>query len=447
MKEDFLHYLWRLARFDLRDLRTTEGEPITIQQFGTHNSNAGPDFDDARIQIGGLQWAGRVEMHLYSREWYDHGHDTDPAYDGVILHVVLEEDRPVYRTDGSRIPCLELRDRIPAGVRNSYWRLMHNEYWVPCQTQLQYASDGIRTVWLQRILAERLTRRGEEFAALLQSCDRDWEEAFYRSVARAMGGKVNGEAMQMLATSLPLRIILRHKHSLLQLEALLFGQSGLLPDEADGEAAYLTQLRREYALLRVKHDLRPIPATAWRFLRMRPNNFPTVRIAQLACLYYRSGQLFGKALAAANERELRNMFDVSLSNYWRTHYRFGTPADASDRRLGEQAVRSILINAVVPAYFTYGRLRSDQRYHDRSIELLEALPPERNQVVKKWRELGWAAADAGESQALLELKKNYCDATRCTSCTIGCRIMGRSDPGAAPLLTVNEEARAYRLAG
>ncbi len=447
MKEEFLHYLWRLARFDLRDLRTTGGEPLTIQQFGTHNTDAGPDFDDARLRIGALQWAGKVELHVYSSEWYAHRHEEDPAYDGVILHVVLEEDRPVYRRDGTRIPCLELKGRIPGGIRNRYWRLLHNEYWVPCQTQLQHVAPPIRNLFLQRVLAERLTRRAEDFTARLDASGRDWEDAFYRSLARSLGGTVNGEAMELLASALPLRILLKHKHSLLQLEALLFGQSGLLPEEVAEEDAYLKRLRREYALLRVKHRLRPLPATAWRFLRMRPNNFPTLRIAQLAGLYHRSGQLFGKALAAADVRELHHMFNVRLSGYWRDHYRFGPAGDPHAHRLGEVAIQSILINAVAPAYFTYGKLRGDARYHDRALELLESLPAERNAVIGRWRKLDWTARSAAESQALLELKKYYCDPTRCTACAVGCAILNRRGGDDAPLLTLQEETFAYHLLG
>lgn len=447
MKEDFLHYLWRLARFDLRDLVTTEGEALTIQHFGHHNTDAGPDFDEARVRIGGLQWAGKVEMHVKSSEWYDHGHEQDPAYDGVILHVVLDEDQIVYRRDGSRIPCLELNGRIPAGVRGTYWRLMHNESWVPCQDRVLEVAAPVRTIWLQRVLAERLNRKMADFSIRLENCQRDWEEAFYRSLARAMGGKVNAQAMEMLASSLPLRIVLRHKHSLLQLEALLFGQSGLLPEESSEEDPYVTRLKREYALLRVKYDLRPIPVTAWRFLRMRPNNFPTVRIAQLACLYFRSGQLFGKSLAAADEKELSNMYNIGLSNYWRNHYRFGAKVDRpGERRMGTQMVQSILINAVAPAYFTYATLRGEDRYRDRALALLEALPPENNAVIRKWHKLGWTASSAAESQALLELKKEYCEPTRCTSCGVGCTLLNRGD-GELPQLTIHEKPFAYGLVG
>lgn len=448
MREDFLHYLWRLARFDLRDLRTTRGEPITIQHFGIHNTNAGPDFGEARLRIDGLQWAGKVEMHVKSSEWYAHGHDTDSAYDGVILHVVLEEDRVVYRRDGTRIPCLELNGRIPAGVRNRYWRLMHGANWVPCERGLPEVGDPVRRIWLQRVLAERLNRRAKAFATRLDRSGRDWEQAFYELVARAMGGSVNAEAMEMLARSLPLRVVLKHKHSLLQLEALFFGQSALLPAAEDGEDGYVTRLRREYALLRTKHGLNPIPAASWRFLRMRPNNFPTVRIAQLACLCYRSGQLFGKALAAVGAKELTNMFDVSLSNYWRTHYRFGPAVKAGERRLGTQTIRLLLINAVAPAYVAYARARREDRYRERALDLLEELPAERNAVVDRWRKLGWSAGSAAESQALLELKHEYCDARRCTSCTVGCAILGLdTETNEDEVFAFEEEAAEYLVAG
>ncbi|WP_116106472.1 DUF2851 family protein [Lewinella sp. IMCC34191] len=447
MREDFLHYLWRLARFDLRDLRTTDGQPIIIYQFGVHNTHAGPDFDDARLIIDGLRWAGRVEMHLKSSDWYDHGHQDDPVYDSVILHVVLEDDRPVYRSDGSQIPCLELRGRIPAGLRGTYWRLLHNESWVACAGQLTAVAPPVRAVWLQRVLAERLSRKAVTFQSLVNRSDADWEAAFYQVLARSLGGSVNADAMEMLARSLPLRILQKHKHSLLQLEALLFGQSGLLPAAEQQVAPYVVRLHREYALLRVKYDLQPIPATAWRFLRMRPNNFPTVRIAQLACLYHRSGQLFGKALAATGQQELQNMFAVSLSNYWKDHYRFGAEAKRSDRRLGETAIRSILVNAIAPAYFAYGLHRTDERYRERALELLEALPAERNSVVSHWKKLGWPARSAGESQALLDLKQAYCTPTRCTSCAVGCSILNRTDEADGTVLSVNEEARLYQLTG
>ena len=433
MREDFLQYLWRLARFDLRELRTTEGERISIQDFGVLNRGAGPDFGQARVRVAGMQWAGQVEVHVSSSEWYAHGHQEDPRYDSVILHVVHEEDRPVFRRDGSRIPCLELRGRIPPGLMNSYWRLMHQEHWVPCMPQLHKVGAAVRTLWLERLAVERLEERSSRFLTYLEDCGNDWEAAFYRSLARSLGGRVNGEAMEMLAASLPLRVLQKHRHSLLQLEALLFGQSGLIPKappQGGEEAAYVSLLRREYQLLRAKYDLLPLPVTVWRYLRLRPGNFPTVRIAQLATLLYRSAQLFGKSLAAAGVEELRNMFEVQLSNYWTEHHRFGGRSKRrSKRRLGSGMVDNIIINTIVPAQTAYGLRREDDRYRRRALDLLQVLPPETNSITRGWRRAGVEARSAAESQALLQLKQDYCSVPRCTECAIGHVLLSR--PGAA----------------
>ncbi|NJC27296.1 DUF2851 family protein [Neolewinella antarctica] len=449
MREDFIHFLWRQARFDLRQLKTTTGAPISVQHFGEHNHDAGPDFSSGQIRIDGMQWAGNVEMHVNASEWYEHGHDTDLAYDNVILHVVYEEDRPVYRTNGQRIPCLELHGRIPPGIYQSYWRLLHNEYWIPCEHQLHLVDEPTKRQWIDNILHERLRAKSERILERLAANGRDWEETFYQFLARALGGRVNADAMEMLARSLPFRVLLKHKHSLVQLEALFFGQSGLLPEKCTGEEAYVTLLRREYALLKAKHGLRPIPTTAWRYLRLRPNNFPTIRIAQLSTMVYRTGQLFGKSLAAADAKELANMFEIELSNYWRTHYRFGKEGQAGRRRLGTDMINSILINTVAPALVAYSRHRSDARYYDRATDLLRTLPAENNKVMRKWSQLGLAPNNAGNSQALLELKTSYCAKTRCTDCAIGCQLLAASydNRGTEPLLSLNEQAQVYEVVG
>lgn len=447
MREDFLHFLWRQARFDLRNLQTTTGQRLSIQDFGIHNKDAGPDFSGGQIRIDGLQWAGNIEMHVNASEWYVHKHNDDPAYDNVVLHVVMEEDQPVYLSNGQRIPCLELKGRIPAGILNSYWRLQHNEYWIPCQNQLQLVGESTRQELLQQVLDERLSSRANAFSERISATNKDWEEAFYQLLARALGGRVNADAMDMLARSVPLRVLLKHKHSLIQLEALLFGQSGLLPTREEDEAAYLTLLRREYDLLKIKYGLRPLPAAAWRYLRLRPNNFPTVRIAQLAAMLHRTGQLFGKTLAAANAKELSNMFEIKLSNYWRTHYRFGKEGKPGERRLGSATIHSILINTVAPALLAYGYSRLADRYRERAFSLLRELPAEDNQIVRRWRKLGFSAGDAADSQALLQLKTDYCSRSRCLECSVGCQVLSQPyGPGAGPLLSVNEEAAVYVLA-
>lgn len=448
MREDFIHFLWRQARFDLRDLKTTTGAPISIQHFGIHNQDAGPDFSGGQIRIDGVQWAGNIEMHVNASEWYEHRHDNDPAYDNVILHVVYEEDRPVYRSNGQRIPCLELHGRIPAGIYQSYWRLQHNEYWIPCQHQIQRIGEPDRKNWLDQVLRERISAKSKRISERFIHNGRDWEETFYQFLARALGGRVNADAMEMLARSLPLRVLLKHKHSLLQLEALFFGQSGLIPEHEKEEHAYVTLLRREYQLLQVKYQLRPVPVTAWRYLRLRPNNFPTIRIAQLATMVFRTGQLFGKSLAAASPKELANMFEVELSNYWRTHYRFGKEGQAGRRKLGTVMVHSILINTVAPALVAYSKHRLDERYEDRALDILRGLPAENNKVIRKWSALGLKPENAADSQALLQLKQNYCEKTRCTDCAIGCKLLATtyaSDSG--PLLSINEQAQVYAVVG
>ena len=444
MREDFLHFIWRFARFDLRELRTTTGARLSIQDFGRHNTDGGPDFSNGQVRIEGMQWAGNVEIHVNASDWYAHGHQTDPAYDGVVLHVVYDEDRPVFRPNGERIPCLELRGRVHPGLLSSYHRLTHSATWVPCQHRLFRVGETVRSATLDAVLTERLADRADRFRKRWEYTGRDWEEAYYQSLARALGGRVNADAMDMLARSLPLRTLLKHKHSLLQLEALLFGQSGLLPEAAEGETAYVTLLRREYSLLRTKYELRPLPRAAWRYLRLRPNNFPTVRIAQFATMLHRTGQLFGKTLAAASARELMNMFAVKLSNYWRTHYRFGKETAAAERSLGATTIRSVLINTAVPALIAYGKAREDERYRDRAHTLLAELPPEDNRPLRKWAELGWPAGNAAESQALLQLKAEHCDRSRCLECPVGQDVLantyGEDD---APLLSVNEQTVVY----
>lgn len=440
MREAFLHYCWRLARFDLRELKTTTGQQITIVELGEHNQNAGPDFLGSRLQIDGIEWAGNVEIHQYASEWYRHKHDTDAAYENVILHVVLEEDRPVFRPNGERIPCLELRGRIPGGLVKTYWRLLHNAYWVPCQNQIGSVNKLVKQAWLDRLLVERLGRRAAEMKIRLDASKRDWEAVFYQSLASSLGGKVNAEAMDMLARSLPLRIVLKHQHSRLQLEALFFGQAGLIP--ATSDELYPQQLAREYQVLSTKYKLRALPPKIWRYLRLRPANFPEVRIAQLACLFANTGQLFAKTIAVEKVNELMNMYVVQLSNYWQTHFKFGSPSKASPKRLGKPTIQNILINTVAPIYLLYGKLRGDLRFQERALSLLADLPAEKNHILNGWQQLGFKLNNAAASQALLELKKHYCDQKRCLHCSIGCAIL-KTDDQAGPALTLNEEAQVY----
>lgn len=421
MKEELLHYAWRMQRFSRTDLQTTDGQPIEILHLGFHNTHAGPDFLNARLRIDGTLWAGHVEMHLRSSDWMQHGHQRDPAYENVILHVVFEEDLPIRRAAGSTIPCLEMKQRISRRLAAHYQRLVQSEQWVPCASSLESVSELARNLWLDRLAAERLEEKASHIAQQLARNQESWEETFYQFLARSFGGKVNAEPMQMLAEKTPLLLLSKYRHSLFQMEALLFGQSGLLQGPFEDE--YPRRLQQEYHFLQHKHGLHPLPPQTWKFLRLRPANFPTVRIAQLATLLHQQTGLFSRALAARNTAELENLFEVKLSNYWWSHYTFDKPSARQRKALGLPSVRLIIINTIAPLLFLYGQRKADDRLQEHALNLLETLSPERNAVIERWQAHGMKAASAYQSQALLQLKSKYCDRRRCLECAIGSALL------------------------
>jgi Protein of unknown function (DUF2851) len=421
MKEDLLHFLWRTRRFEQTGLRTTEGEPLEIVSPGNHNTHAGPDFLDARLRIGGTTWAGNVEMHLTASEWLRHGHQGDAAYGNVILHVVLDEDQPVLRNDGTRIPCLEMRNLVPPGIAATYQRLLHNEHWIPCHNLFHTVPDMTRTLWLDRMLVERLEQKTTAIRTVLEANGGDWEETFYQFIARNFGLKVNAEPFEALARSLPQRILARHRDSLPQLEALLFGQSGLLPDQTDD--AYPNELKKEYGFLRKKYDLTPIEAVQWRFLRLHPGNFPTIRLAEFARLVQRSAHLFSRILEVGTQKDVEALFTVKLDGYWLTHYTFDNISPQRNKSLGKDAVRLLTINTIVPFLFLYGKIRGEEAFKDKALHLLETLPPERNAILDGWQRLGVEPPSAYQTQGLLQLKNVYCDRKRCLECAIGAGLL------------------------
>lgn len=421
MKEDFLHFLWRAHRFDLSDLRTTQGEPLEILQWGEYNRHAGPDFQQARLRIGDTLWAGNVEMHLRASDWMRHKHHDDEAYRNVVLHVVLEEDEPVLRPNGERLPCLELKSRIPPRLSGAYLKLMQSENWIPCQHLFYTVPDITWRLWLDRLAVERIEQRTQSMLSVWEETMHDWEESFYRLLARSFGAKVNMEPFEHLARITPLLLLAKYKNNLFRLEALLFGQAGLLEKEFEDD--YPRKLQREYRFLQQKHELTPMQGAQWKFLRMRPASFPTMRIAQFAALIFQSEHLFSKILAAKDVAEVENMFAVKLSNYWQNHYVFDKESAPKVKSLGRDAVHLLLINTIVPVLFLFGRKRGETRYQDKAIELLETVEPESNQVIENWKKLGFKPGSAYETQALLQLKQHYCDAKRCLECAAGSAIL------------------------
>lgn len=421
MKEELLHYVWRVQRFNCTHLMTTQGQKINILQFGQHNRDAGPDFTNARIQIGDTLWAGQVEMHLKASDWLKHEHQLDPNYSNVILHVVLEEDIPICHPNGEPIPCLELKSRIPGKVAKMYQRLQHNSDWIPCQQLLPQVPAITRQIWLDRLLVERLQRRCIYIKDQLTTYKYDWEACLYHCLAKSFGMKVNGDPFERLASHLPLRIIQKHRHNILQLEALFFGQAGLLNQSFTD--AYPLQLQREYKFLAHKYQLQPISKNHWKFLRMRPANFPTIRLAQLARLYHQTEHLFSKILAIQHIKEVENLLAIQVSHYWKDHYLFDKPSSSRVKSLGKSSIHLFTINTIAPILFLYGKEKDQGTFCEVALQLLEEIPPESNHIISKWKEVGFTPRSAYQSQALLELKKEYCHPKNCLDCSIGSTIL------------------------
>lgn len=421
MKEAFLHFLWRWRRFDIRALRTTDGQELEILHPGELNTHAGPDFFNARIRLSGTLWAGNVEMHLRSSEWLAHGHDADRAYDNVVLHVVLDEDAPILRKDSGRIPCLTLRDRIPPRLLQSYFRLENEKHWIPCAPTFAQADGIVRLNWLDRLMVERLELKTTAVAHQLEATGQHWEEAFYRHLAYGYGLKVNTEPFSQLARLLPLNLVSRYRNRLTQVEALVFGQSGFL--EMPFEEDYPSMLAQEYRFLQHKHQLHPMEVPLWKFLRLRPAGFPTLRLAQFASVLHHNELLWNAVLDARDMKEVTTLLQHEPSDYWHNHYHFGKAGKWGAHKPGEDFIRLLVINVLAPFVFHYGKIKNKPDLVDKALHWLEAMPPEDNVVLRAWASLGCKAQNAAQGQALLQLKTHYCDGQRCLECAIGTALL------------------------
>ena len=425
MKEEWPHYIWRFQQYRAHTLYTTQREPLQIIKAGFYNTDAGPDFRESEIKVGATRWYGHVEIHVRSSDWNRHGHTQDPAYQNVVLHVVLEEDEPILRANGTRIPCLELQTRIRPELLQTYRKLYQKPGTIPCAGLIHQVPVLTRQLWLDRLQVERLEERAQRTLHCLEKNTGDWEATFYQLLARGFGLRVNQDAFQELASRTPLNILRRHRQQLWQLEALLFGQAGLLP-EATPEA-YPNELRKEYQFLQKKYQLVPMTGQAWKFSRMRPAGFPTIRIAQLAMLLHSTDHLFSRVIVVEQVAEIHHLLSVKVSNYWATHYRFGKLTAFAEKRLGKQAIDQLIINIIVPFLFAYGQTRASEKHCSRAGQLLEQVAAESNSILRSWKKLGMEATHAGDSQALLQLRKHYCDAHRCLECGIGTWLLRQSE--------------------
>lgn len=422
MNESFLQYVWQLQYFNKSDLTTTAGEKLNIIKPGILNGDAGPDFTQARVQIDSIEWNGSVEVHIQSSGWIEHKHQDDPAYENVVLHVVWQEIKPVYRKDGTRLPTLEIKDRVDSGLLKSFQKLVNTSATIPCERYFPQVDPIVKHAMIDRALMKRLEAKAARVMERLNENQGDWEQTTYQVLASNMGFKINQEPFDRLAHALPYKIVQKHSHNLVQLEALLFGQAGFLV--AKSKDTYVTELFKEYQFLSNKYQLQKFQLTAsqWKFLRLRPANFPTLRIAQLAALLQKSRNLCSAILEATEFTTLAAFFDVQASDYWKTHYRFGKPAKGAPA-IGISSVENMLINTVAPLLVAYGQQHDDMKLIDRAVTVLQALPAENNKVTRLWNSLGYTSKTAVDSQGLLELYTSYCKNRECLNCQIGNSIL------------------------
>lgn len=414
--ENLLHYIWKYKLYPSGGLSTTDGEPLEVINPGEHNTDAGPDFFNAKLRIGETLWVGNVEIHNQSSDWYAHKHETNRAYDNVILHVVQEENRPVFLSDGKKVPTLLLQ--IPEQVKDNYSELLAVLDYPRCHRIISSLPRLSVHSYLSALQTERLSQKAERIEELRLKNELNWEDAFFATLARNFGFGTNGEAFQLWASRIPLRAVGKHRDDLFQVEAIFFGQAGLLSREEEGDE-YYNRLKREYAFLSHKFGLVPMDASIWRFMRMRPSNFPNIRLAQLAYLYHNGAGLLSRILECDRLDDVLSLFDVVTSVYWETHYSFSRVSAKRVKRLSLQSKYLLIVNTVSPFFFAYGKYKGDEALCQRAIRFMEELKAEDNHIIRTWNQCGLQVKNAADSQALIQLKREYCDKYLCLRCRFG----------------------------
>jgi hypothetical protein len=418
MTEKLLHFIWKFQYFNRAALQTTTGESVEIIYTGQHNHEQGPDFLQARIRLANTLLAGSIELHLKTSDWARHGHSGDKNYNNVVLHVV-------YRHDGANdlgIPILELQPRIQSLLCHRYEALMQSADFIPCAKNIMDVPALTIQSWFDRLVAERLTRKADQLLQLREKNGGNWEEAFWQMLARAFGAATNADAFEAIARSVPVKLLAKHKNSIQQLEALLLGQANLLGPRREDDYAKL--LWREYQFLKGKYNLQPINLPV-HFLRMRPPNFPTIRLAQLAALLFNSSHLFSRIIEEREVGNMENLLQATANDYWHYHFRFDEESSFQPKKIGQDMVHHLIINVVAPAIFGFGLYHRQDHFTSRAVALLEGLPAEKNAITNGFVKLGVKPEQAAASQALIELKNNYCNERRCLECALGNALLRR----------------------
>lgn len=437
--EKLLHYCWKHRLFPLRPLTTTDGRSVEVIDAGLPNRNAGPDFFNAKVKIDGTLWVGNVEIHDRAGDWYAHGHDGDSAYDNVVLHVCETIDTQANNSRGQKVAQMELH--VPAEVTEHYNELLTTDEYPPCYRIIPTLQPLTVHAWMNALQTERLEQKTEAILQRVAKKNGDWEEGYFTTLARNFGFGINGDAFETWAQCVPLHAVAHHRDNLFQIEALFMGQAGLLdiasiPERHRDEAlqdGYFTRLQKEYRYLAHKFALTPMDVKLWRFLRLRPQNFPHIRLAQLANLYHSRKAGLSRLVECETVVQLEDIFASHVTPYWETHYGFGSESGRKDKQISRTSLRLIILNTAIPVLFAYGRYKGDERLCDRAFVLLDELKAERNHIVRMWSEVGLPVNTAGDSQALVQLKREYCDRKDCLRCRFGFEYLKKAFPS-TPLL-------------
>lgn len=420
--EQLLHYVWKHKIFPLKELKTTTGQQVEVIDTGLANTDAGPDFFNAKLKLDGVLWIGNIEIHERSSDWFKHGHHADTGYNSVILHIASEIDTEISRSNGERIPQIQLI--CPEAVRTNYKELLETDSYPPCYRIIPSLPPFTAHSWMTALQMERFEQKATLLNERLKRCQGNWEDAFFITLARNFGFGLNGDAFETWAHQLPFRAVDKHRNDLFQIEAIFFGQAGILED-SDGDGYYL-RLKKEYTYLQHKFGLIPMDASLWRFLRLRPANFPHIRIAQLACLYHRAYGLLSRIMETETLQGVRDILKGGTSEYWLTHYTFGGSSPSRPKTLSNTSLDLLIINTVVTFLYAYGLHKGNRVLCARAGSFLEELKAENNYITRMWEQCGMKASNAADSQALIQLKKEYCDKKKCLYCRIGYEYLKRS---------------------
>ncbi len=423
--EILLHYIWKHRLYPLHALTTNNGETVEVIDPGLHNTNAGPDFFNAKIKVDGMLWVGNVEIHEKASDWFLHQHDRDEAYDNVIMHVVETDDMPVVTSRGDVVR--QMRMEIPDFVKNNYATLLKEDHFPPCHEIIRHLPKLTIHSWMSALQTERLEQKTTAILQRVKKMNGSWEDAFFATMARNFGFGVNSDAFELWAKTLSLQSVAHHRDDIFQIETMFLGQAGLLDSAAiperhrkEAEAdPYLAKLRKEYAYMQHKFSLKTMNPSEWKFLRLRPQNFPHIRISQLANLYYNRNASLSQLVGCRNIDELKELFATRVTFYWQTHYSFGKESSRSAKQLSAQSVNVLILNTAIPTLFAYGRYKSDEKLCDLAFDLLEQLKAESNSIIRLWEECGLEINTAADSQAIVQLKKMYCDRRDCLRCRFG----------------------------